>query len=354
MGATAMIGVLGASGYMGGEALRVVLEHPHLELAWATSRRPGPVEEHHPNLYGLGLELIHPDDTTPCDAVLLALPTPDAIAAARRFLDSGARVIDLGAAFRLRDRGSWEQAYDMEHPEWSLAEEAVYGLPELHADAIVDARLIANPGCFSSAAILGLAPLVREGAIDLQHVVVDGLSGTTGIGSELWRGAHHPEIGNNVVPYNVVDHRHSYEMEQELSDLAAAPVRVHFTPIYVPIVRGILGICHAFPSRTWGRAELLELYRDFYRDAPFVLPYDLPAESDAPYRARPYPGVSAVAGTNFCYLGLDVDPARGRIVVLAALDNVGKGGAQVGIENLNLMLGLPRMAGLERRALHPG
>jgi len=129
---------------------------------------------------------------------------------------------------------------------------------------------------------------------------------------------------------------------------------VHFSPIYVPIVRGILDICHAFPSRSWSRAELLELYRDFYRDAPFVLPYDLPAESDAAYRARPYPGVSAVAGTNFCYLGLDVDPVRGRIAVLAALDNVGKGGAQVGIENLNLMLGLPRTAGLERRALHPG
>ena len=135
MAATARVGVLGASGYMGGEALRIVLEHPHLELAWGTSRSPGPVEEHHPNLYGLGLELIHPDDTTPCDVVLLAPPMLEAIAAARRFLDSGARVIDLGAAFRLRDRGSWEQVYAMEHPDWSLAEEAVYGLPELHADA---------------------------------------------------------------------------------------------------------------------------------------------------------------------------------------------------------------------------
>lgn len=355
MTARARVGVLGASGYMGGEALRVLLDHPQLELAWATSRRPGPAEEHHPNLYGLGLELVHPDDAGPCDAVFLAsLPTAEAIAAARRFLNAGARVIDLGAAFRLRDRTCWERVYGTPHPEWSLAEEAVYGLPELHREAIGAARLVANPGCFSSAAILGLAPLVREEAIDLDHIVIDGLSGTTGIGAELWRQAHHPEIGNNAVPYNVVDHRHTYEMEQELAALARAPVRVHFSPVYIPIVRGILAVCHVFPRRSWGRAELLELYRDFYRDDPFVLPYDLPPEPGAAYRARPYPGVSAVAGTNYGYLGLDVDPQRGGIAVLAALDNVGKGGAQVGIENLNLMLGLPRTAGLERRALYPG
>ncbi len=348
----ARVGIMGASGYMGGEALRVLLEHPEVDVAWATSRSPGPAEDFHPNLYGAGVELIHPDDATPCDVVFLALPTESSIAEAERFLSAGAKVIDLGAAFRLADRAVWESVYGQTHPSWSLAEEAVYGVPELHEKAIRAARLIANPGCFSSAAILALAPLIQAGWIE-PHVVIDGLSGTAGAGAELTRATHHSEIGNNLIPYNVVGPRHTYEMEQELTRLAGQSVSVHFTPTYVPIVRGILVLCHAVPTRDVSRESVLELHRDFYRDAPFVAAYDRPAEPGSSWQYRPYPQVSAVAGTNYCTIGVDVDTARRHVLVLSALDNVGKGGALVGIENMNLMLGLPRTCGLTRRGLHP-
>ena len=337
---------------MGGEALRVLLEHPALDVAWATSRTPGPVERHHPNLHGLGLELIAPEAATPCDAVLLALPTDAAIAEARRFVDQGSRVVDLGAAFRLRSRADWERVYDQPHADWALAEEAVYGVSELRGPAIQGARVVANPGCFASAAILALAPLVAAGAVEPDRIVVDGLSGTTGVGAELTRAAHHPELGSNLVAYNGVDHRHTYEIEQELTGVAGEEVRVHFTPVYVPIVRGILAICHAFPRERVTRADVLERLRAFYREEPFVHVWDAPA-GDGAWRYEPYPWVSAVAGTNHCLVGADVDEARGRVVVFAALDSIGKGGAQVGIENVNTMLGLPRTTGLERRGLHP-
>lgn len=339
---------------MGGEAVRVLHAHPQIELAWATSRRPGPIEYDHPNLIGQGIMLIQPDDISPCEVVFMALPTAASLEIAPRLLAMGCRVIDLGAAFRLDSRADWERLYGQTHDQWSLAGEAVYGISELHRAGIEQARLVANPGCFSSAAILGLAPLLSEGIVEPDTLVVNGLSGTAGVGAELARAAHHPEIGNNLVPYNVVDHRHSYEMEQALTRLASDPVRVHFTPVYVPITRGILAICHAFSVETVARTRLLELYRDFYRPHPFVQVYDLPAESGAGWQYRPYPWVSAVAGTNYCHIGLDVDERRGRIVVFSVLDSLGKGGAQVGIENMNLMLGLARTVGLEQVGRHPG
>jgi N-acetyl-gamma-glutamyl-phosphate reductase common form len=347
------VGILGASGYMGGEALRILLDHPAVEIAWLTSRSGERIEDAHPNLFGLGLAMIHPDQATACDVVFLALPTAASIEAAARFLAQGCKVIDLGAAFRLKDRDTWEAVYGQQHREWPLAEEAVYGIAELHGREIAKARLVANPGCFSSAAILALAPLVREGLADVDRIVVDGLSGTAGVGAELHRAAHHPEIGGNLVPYNVVGHRHTFEMEQELGLLAGKTVKVHFTPTYVPIVRGILDVCHVFPTRPVKRDALLEIYREFYAKQPFVLVYDLPKEAGASWQYKPYPWVSAVAGTNYCYVGLDVDERRGRIVVFSVLDSIGKGGAQVGVENMNLMCGLDRTTALTRRGLHP-
>jgi N-acetyl-gamma-glutamyl-phosphate reductase common form len=281
------------------------------------------------------------------------LPTGASIDATAQLVAQGTKVIDLGAAFRLRDRETWEAVYKQKHPQWKLAEEAVYGVSELHAGEIARARVIANPGCFSSAAILGLAPLVKAGLVDCERLVVDGLSGTAGAGAELHRAAHHPEIGNNLVAYNVVGHRHTFEMEQELGLLAGRKVSVHFTPTYVPIVRGILDVCHAFPTKPVKRDALLDLYRDFYQGQPFVLVYDLPKDENTSWQYRPYPWVSSVAGTNYCYVGIDVDERRGRIVTFSVLDSIGKGGAQAGVENMNMMFGLERTMGLKRRGMHP-
>ena len=346
-------GILGGSGYMGGEVLRVLLDHPLVEIAWATSRQPAPIEEHHPNLYGTGFKLIHPDDAEPCDVIFMALPTDASIDTAQRYLAGGAKVIDLGSAFRLRDQVTWERVYNIKHSNWSLAEQAVYGINELHLEEIKKADLIANPGCFSSAAILGLAPLVAHRFVDPTKLSVDGLSGTAGAGAELARAAHHPEIGNNVVAYNAVGHRHTYEMEQELGLLAGAVVRVHFSPVYVPITRGILDICRGFLMRPTSRDDLLDLYREYYKSHPFVQIYDLPKEPSASWQYKPYPWVSAIAGTNYCQIGIDVDNERNSVVVFSALDSLGKGGAQVGVENMNIMFGLGRTSGLTRRGLHP-
>lgn len=348
------VGVMGASGYMGGEVLRVLLDHPQVEIAWLTSRTPGKVDEHHPNFYGLDLRLMDAADITPCDVAFLALPTQASIDAAEQLLDMGCKVIDLGAAFRLKSRSDWESVYNMTHSRWALAESSIYGITELHGEQVKDVSLVANPGCFASAAILGLAPLLGHGLVDEQKLVVNGMSGTAGAGAELSRAAHHPEIGNNLVPYNVVNHRHSYEMEQELSLLAGKPVNVHFTPVYVPIVRGLLNVCYAFPTHVVKRDELLALYEEFYQGQEFVKIYDLPKEHGVSWQYKPYPWVSSVAGSNYCYIGLDVDERRGRVVVLSVLDSLGKGGAQVGVENMNLMFGLDRTTGLRRRSMHPG
>jgi len=338
---------------MGGEALRVLLRHPRARIAWTTSRTPGPVEQIHPNLYDTGLTFDRLEDVGTPDFVLLALPTPATPAVANRFLTAGARIIDLGSAFRLKDRATWERVYGQEHPAWSLASAAVYGIPELHEESIRTATLIANPGCFSSAAILALAPLLRAGLVDPNHLIVHGLSGTAGAGADLSRAIHHPEIGSNVVLYNVVGHRHTYEMEQELAALAQRPVRVHFTPCYIPIVRGIVDICRCFPLKSLGRSEAIDLFRQFYEGQPFVKIYDQPRGDVEAWDYKPYPWVSAVAGTNYCHIGIDVDDERNSIVIMSVLDSVGKGGAQVAIENLNLMAGFDRTDGLLDRGMHP-
>ena len=338
---------------MGGEALRVLLRHPRARIAWTTSRTPGPVEQIHPNLYDTGLTFDRLEDVGTPDFVLLALPTPATPAVANRFLTAGARIIDLGSAFRLKDRATWERVYGQEHPAWSLASAAVYGIPELHEESIRTATLIANPGCFSSAAILALAPLLRAGLVDPNHLIVHGLSGTAGAGADLSRAIHHPEIGSNVVLYNVVGHRHTYEMEQELAALAQRPVRVHFTPCYIPIVRGIVDICRCFPLKSLGRSEAIDLFRQFYEGQPFVKIYDQPRGDGEAWDYKPYPWVSAVAGTNYCHIGIDVDDERNSIVIMSVLDSVGKGGAQVAIENLNLMAGFDRTDGLLDRGMHP-
>lgn len=347
------VGILGATGYMGGEVIRVLLNHPQAKIAWATSRTKGRIEDFHPNLYGMNIKLIHPDDISACDVVFMALPTSASLEMAPKLLAMGCRVIDLGAAFRLNSKSTWESVYEHEHTQWSLAEQAVYGISELHLNDIKQAQLLANPGCFSSAAILGLAPLIKEQLVETHSLVVNGLSGTAGMGAELSRAAHHPEIGNNLVPYNVVDHRHSYEMEQELSMLVDDIVRVHFTPVYAPITRGILNICHAFNKKDISRTSLLELYRDYYQGHPFIKIYNADKEQSSSWQYKPYPWVSSVSGTNNCFIGLDVDEKRDRIVVFSVLDNLGKGGAQVGIENMNLMFDLERTTGLQNIAVHP-
>jgi N-acetyl-gamma-glutamyl-phosphate reductase common form len=350
---TVRVGVVGGSGYSGGELLRWLLGHPRVTLAWVTSRGDKHLEAVHRNLLGSGLRFIKEEAVTPCDVVFLCMPSRESMTRAERYLAQGVKVIDLGSDFRLKDRALFERVYKAQHPCWALVEEAPYGATELHRAAIARARLVANPGCFAYTAILALAPLVRDRLVALDRLVVDGLSGTSGAGAEPVVPTHHSEIGNSVFPYNVVDHRHTYEIEQELSGVAGTPVTVHFTPYYCPFTRGILAGCHGFLARPISRGDLLARYVEFYRDEPFVRVIPFEKEPQVSWQYLPYPSVGVVAASNYVQIGLDVDERRGRVVVFGALDNLGKGAATSAIQNMNCMLGWPEDLGLRTAGLHP-
>lgn len=347
------VGIYGASGYMGGEALRVLLNHPEISVEWATSRSDTPIEYYHKNFYGRDIRFVKPEKAEPCDAVFFALPTGLTTVLSKQFIESGSKIIDFGADFRLNKKEDWERVYGKIHPDWKMSEQAVYGLVELHRDKIKKSNIIANPGCYSSSSILALAPMIQEGIIDTEKIIVDGLSGTVGAGDDLDIALHHPEIHNNILPYNVVDHRHSYEIEQELSLLTNKKVVINFSACYIPISRGVMTINHAFPLKSINRKELLELYQDFYKDEFFIKIIDLPKDNQAAWNYLPYPWIAAVSATNFCHIGLDVDEKRNRIVVYSVLDSIGKGGALVGIQNLNLMFGIDEKTGLDFYGIHP-
>ena len=347
------VGIVGGSGYSGGELLRLLLGHPAAHVLWVTSRGEKTLESIHRNLFGTGLRFSKEDEVAAADVTFLCMPSRESMGRAARYLEQGRKVIDLGSDFRLKQRDVFERVYRTTHSSWELVAEAPYGVTELHRAAIRRARLVANPGCFAYATILGLAPLVRERWIDLEHIIVDGLSGTSGAGAEPAVPTHHSEIGNSAFPYNVVDHRHTYEMEQELSGVAGAPVRVNFTPYYTPFSRGILGNCHGFLTQKVSRADVLALYREFYRDEFFVRVLEIEKDPKVSWQYLPYPSVAAVAGSNFVHLGADVDERRGRVVVFSALDNLGKGAAGSAIQNMNCMLDLPEETGIAGYGLHP-
>ena len=346
------VGIVGGSGYSGGELLRLLSIHPDVEIAWVTSRGDKRLEAVHRNLLGSGLRFSKEEDVSPCDVTFLCMPSRESMTRAETYLRHG-KVVDLGSDFRLKDARLFEQVYKAKHVSWALVQEAPYGATELHRAAIRQARLVANPGCFAYATILALAPLVKDGCIDLDRIVVDGLSGTSGAGAEATVATHHSEIGNSTFPYNVTDHRHTYEMEQELSGIAGERVTIHFTPYYAPFSRGILANCHGFLNRKLSRADVLALYREFYKDEFFVRPIELEKDPKVSWQYIPYPSVASVAGSNFVQIGVDVDEKRGRVVVFSALDNLGKGAAGSAIQNMNCMLGLAETTGLTGAGLHP-
>jgi len=329
--------------------VRLLLAHPEAELAWWASREAGPADAAHRNLLGTGLQFVNSGDDPPAaDVVFLCTPTGVAMELAPQLLGAGCRVVSMAADFRLSDRETFERVYGP-HSAWDLVAEAAYGIPELHRDAIRTARLVANPGCFSSAAILALAPAVA--ALGPDAAIVDGISGTSGAGAELDRSMHHPEMWQTVLPYNVVDHRHSYEMEGELSAVGGRPLTVHFTSHYGCFGRVYWPRATILAEGIPDRDALLATYRDFYDGEPFVTVNFLTGSPDAAWNYIPYPSVADVAGSNHCQIGLDVDRRRGRLVVFSAIDNMGKGACGAAVQNMNVMFGLPETMGLELRGL---
>lgn len=346
-------GIVGGSGYSGGELLRILLQHPSVRVRWVTSRGGKRLEHVHRNLYGMGLEFIPLEEADGGDVVFLCTPSRESMLHAPRFLRDGARVVDLGSDFRLKSREIFETVYKAPHTCWELVSEAPYGLTELRREEIRHARLVANPGCFAAAAILGLAPLVKEKLIEFDRILVDGISGTSGAGAQPETQSQHAEIGNSVFAYNVIDHRHTYEMEQELSLLAGEQIHIHFTPFYAPFSRGILAACHGFLTRRLDRAQALDLFKEFYQGQYFIQILDMEKDPKVSWQYLPYPSVATLAGSNFCQIGVDIDHKRGRVVVFSALDNLGKGAAGAAVQNMNVMCGLPEETGLTMLGMHP-
>ena len=260
-----------------------------------------------------------------------------------KILAQGLRVVDFSADYRLEDAETYEAWYHVEHTSTSLMSKSVYGLPERYRDCIRSAQLVANPGCYPTSAILAAMPFVKLGVVALDSIIVDSKSGISGAGPKPSENTHYANRESNFIAYNIGAHRHTPEIEQELSAVASEPVRVTFTPHLVPMTRGILSTVYMRLTEEISTEEALNIYAKFYAHEPFVRV--LPTGT--------YPQTKAVLGSNYCDVGLEVDARTRRIVAMAAIDNLGKGAAGAVVQNLNLMFGFKETDGLKVPGMMP-
>ncbi|MBC7247857.1 MAG: N-acetyl-gamma-glutamyl-phosphate reductase [Actinobacteria bacterium] len=342
------VGIIGASGYTGAELMRILFMHPHIEIAYITAHTyaENKVADLYPHLHPLGgLDFQEFDAAKALEAAdlhFVALPHGKAMEVVPSLLEGGARVVDLSADYRLRDPGLYESWYGIAHTSPSLLAEAVYGLPELAADKIAGASLVAVPGCYPTAALLALAPLVARG-YDLEGAVIDAKSGVSGAGRTLSLAAHFAQAEGSVKPYGVGSHRHMPEIENVLGALAGKEVKVVFVPHLVPMSRGILATCYVRTAGGITEREVEEAYREFYGGSPFVVLLE---------RGR-FPETKCVAGSNYCHLGWHLDEARMTLTVAAAIDNLVKGASGQAVQCMNLMLGYEEATGLGALGIFP-
>jgi N-acetyl-gamma-glutamyl-phosphate reductase len=342
------IGIVGASGYTGAELARLLCSCPDVKLTVATSRqyKGRRLAEVYPNLAGL-VDIVCEDLQTEemvdrADLFFTAVPHQTAMAIVPDLIQGGKKVVDLSADFRLHDAGVYEKWYQ-KHTAQEYLGEAVYGLPELHRQQIAKARLVANPGCYPTSVILGLAPMLKAGVIEPESIIVDSKSGASGAGRAAQAGTLFCEVSEGFKAYKVAAHRHTPEMEQEISELSQKPTTISFTPHLLPMSRGILSTIYAKPVKPVTDVEVYELYQSFYKDEPFVRLCE----------AGTFPATQFVRGSNFCDIGFKTDSRTGRVVVLSAIDNLVKGAAGQAVQNMNLMCNLPETSGLLAVPLFP-
>ncbi|WP_028497962.1 N-acetyl-gamma-glutamyl-phosphate reductase [Microvirgula aerodenitrificans] len=339
------VGIVGGTGYTGVELLRLLSRHPGVELKAITSRKEAGlrVDAMFPSLRGrVDLAFSAPESAglAQCDVVFFATPNGIAMNEAVALLDAGVRVIDLAADFRIRDIAEWEKWYGMTHAAPSLVAEAVYGLPEVNREAIRDARLIANPGCYPTAVQLGFLPLIEAGVIDTATLIADCKSGVSGAGRKAEVGALFAESTDSFKAYGVAGHRHLPEIRQGLSRVSGAPVGLTFVPHLTPMVRGIHATLYGRLDRD---IDLQALFEQRYHDEPFV--DVLPAGS--------HPETRSVRGANLCRIAVHRPQGGDTVVVLSVIDNLVKGAAGQAVQNLNLMFGFDEAAGLDIVPLMP-
>lgn len=344
------VAIIGGSGYTGLELLRVLRRHGQVQVVAVTSRKEAglSVESLFPSLTGLfsGLNFEEPDITSIAkrsELVFTAVPHEAAMAVVPDLLQAGLKVIDLSADFRIHDQAVYEAWYSAHKAPQYLAA-AVYGLPELYARQISNARLTANPGCYPTSAILPLAPLLKQRMIQHHGIIVDSKSGTSGAGRSPSMTTLFCEVNEGFCAYKVGQHRHTPEIEQELSIAAGAQVTINFTPHLLPVSRGILTTIYAdLTDQNTSTEDILAALRGFYADKPFVR--ILPKGT--------FPNVLRVRGSNYCDIGCKVDIRTRRLILISAIDNLVKGASGQAIQNMNLMCGFPETEGLLQAPLYP-
>lgn len=340
--------IIGASGYGGAETVRLLTTHPQVDIVHVTadSQQGQALSDLYPNLRQFVDQTMIAIDTErigrDSDVTFVSLPSGKAMHLVPALLEQGNKVIDLAADFRLHDPDLYPLWYKFTHTAPAYLAEAVYGIPELHRDAIRQTRLLANPGCYPVAAILAVAPLLRAGKVQSAGIIIDAKSGVSGAGRGGGGGFGYSEVNENLRAYGIAGHNHTAEIEQELSALAGEAVRVVFTPHLVPMTRGILATVYLPLKAALSDAEALRLYQEAYGDAPFVR-----VLHDA------LPQTKAALGSNYCDLSVRIDSRTQTAIAIAAIDNLGRGAAGQAVQNMNLMFGLPETTGLRTPGLFP-
>jgi len=338
------ISIIGATGYTGKELVKILMNHPKVELVYLTSSTyagkniddvfPEFLNKLGKKLTNLNLDVVSQDS----DLVFTALPHTVSMDVVPELLKKGVKVIDLSADYRIKDSAVYQEWYKKEHEQISkvLLSEAVYGLPEIYLDKIKGASLVANPGCYPTSIILGIAPLLKHHFVEPEGITIDSKSGASGAGKKLSLGLHFAECNENFKAYKVIGHNHIPEIEQELSSInfsgddnkqQETEIKISFTPHLLPINRGILSTCYLTLKEPKEEGEVLEVYQKFYQKAPFVRIFEPPN----------LPEIKFVTGTNYCDIGFSIDERVGKIKVISVIDNLLKGAASQAVQNMNIM-----------------
>jgi N-acetyl-gamma-glutamyl-phosphate reductase len=342
------VGIIGGTGYTGVELLRLLLLHPEVEVSTVTSQKYAglPIQQVFPSLskrIQLTCEELNIDRIAEkVDFIFAAVPHKTAMETVPLFFQREKKIVDLSADFRLKSPEVYERWYQ-KHTCPELLGESVYGLPELHRLEIREARIVGNPGCYPTGALIPLIPLLKHGVISSDNIIVDSKSGVSGAGRDVVLGSLFCEVNEGVKAYKIFDHRHLPEMNQELSLLIQGKVEVTFVPHLIPMDRGILTTIHVRLNRKTKAEEVLNTLQEFYGKEPFVRIYP----------KGKIPNTKDVRGSNYCDIGLNVNESGERMVVVSAIDNLVKGAAGQAIQNMNIMLGYPETLGLEVVSLFP-
>lgn len=338
--------VIGATGFTGSELIRLLLGHPEVELSAVTSESKAgrSLTDEYPDLVGFtDLKLIQSDDLNinELDVLFLALPHRISMNFVKRWIDEDVVIIDLSGDFRLSNAGTYEQWYDTSHVLPELVPEVPYGLPELNRQSMSNSKIVASPGCYPTATILALAPLVQSEIIDIGSIIIDAKSGLTGAGAGNSNTTHFSSVNDNFKAYGLMHHRHTIEIEEVLGGLCTSKPVVQFTPHLLPVDRGILSTCYANARGSTEELDVQSLYREFYKEEPFIRVCDQA------------PTLKQVRGTNLCDIYPTFDSRTGRFIVISVIDNLMKGAAGQAVQSMNIVFSLDETSGLKRFPIQP-